>query len=199
MMTAIEFPAANPRLAAAIVDTIEVSDAARACLAPEMSAAAFFNALVRNSLFKDAVSFLAHWLPPREAIWWGCECVWNACRPEPSSLVDAALGAAVAWVLEPTEEHRRAAEIAGRAASLRTPAGAVALAAAWTGGNFSSYDKAPLKPPPGISARTVATAVGFIALDGPANKMPQRDLQLLRIGTEVAQGENRWTAAEAAV
>ena len=197
-MMATDTLAPPPRDAQSIAKVIELSDEASALVQPELSAAAFFNLLVQKELLKDAVAFLAHWLPIREAVWWGCECVWHACRPEPVQVVDAALGSAVAWVIEPNEEHRLAADKAGHAATLRTPAGCVALAAAWTGGSLSPYAKAPVAPPPQLAANTVVAAVELVALKGPAGKSAERYLQLLRIGTEVAHGSNRWTVAEVA-
>lgn len=181
--------------AAAVVTAARLSTAARTLIGGERSAAECFHILVNQGYLKDAVSFLAHWLPPRQAVWWSCECAWHACRPEPDQVAAEALRAAVAWVVEPSEEHRLAAQTAGRRASVRTPAGCTALAAGWSGGSMSPYAKSPVAPPPSLAARTVVSAIELIAVASPPAKVSQRYLQLLRIGTEVAYGGNRWSPA----
>src|SRR5207237_10478430 len=98
---------------------------------------AFFDLLVQHEQFGDAVRFLAHALPKRAAIWWGCLCLWDMCWPEPAEVVEAAVRAAVQWVLDPSEPHRRAAEKAGRAAGFQTAAGCLAMAAFWSRGSMS--------------------------------------------------------------
>jgi hypothetical protein len=74
----------------------------------------YLDALTEQRLYRDALQFVAHLLPPRFAVWWGCLCAWHAARPEPPSVVAEALHAAVRWVLDPSEANRRAAEAPGQ-------------------------------------------------------------------------------------
>src|SRR5690242_6911001 len=111
-----------------------LGDDAKALLAPGLKPPAYLDRLLQKGLVKDALSFVAAWLPAREAVWWGCLCAWHHGRPKPSDKEAAALRAALRWVHEPSEENRRAAKAAGDAVGgPATPAGALALAAAWSG------------------------------------------------------------------
>src|ERR1700691_3061201 len=53
-----------------------------------------------------ALAFLAHLLPRREAVWWGCQCI-AAVAGEAAK--DEAWQLAVRWVRDPAEPARRAA------------------------------------------------------------------------------------------
>ncbi len=57
--------------AAAICQDIDLDEAARGLLAPELAPAAFLRLLVDGALYADAVRFLARALPKREATRWG--------------------------------------------------------------------------------------------------------------------------------
>src|SRR5439155_718263 len=90
----------------------------------------FLTWLAEAQQFRDAIRFLAHAMPQREAVWWGALCHWHALDARADRLPPqqrAALRAAVVWALEPSEANRRAAEAPGRAADLTTAAGCLAM------------------------------------------------------------------------
>src|SRR5271168_1724420 len=101
------------RTAPEICEHYSPSKAVLKLLRPDQTPRDLVEALVQAGEYVAAFSFLAHALPKREAIWWACLAVRHtqgAALP-PKEL--AALGAAVAWVLEPDESRRRAAQAAG--------------------------------------------------------------------------------------
>src|SRR5581483_6117015 len=59
---------------ARICEAAEISEAARALLQPNMTAERYVSLLVERGEFADAVRFLAHSLPKREAVWWAWFC-----------------------------------------------------------------------------------------------------------------------------
>ena len=77
----------------------------------------------------DAIIFLAHLLPRREAVWWAIQCVRAMLG---SSADDAALRAADAWVRAPEDDNRRAALAAFNACNQRAPTTWLAFAAGWS-------------------------------------------------------------------
>src|SRR5262252_8423828 len=79
-------------------------DAARPLLRDGLAPGRFLDVLVAHRQHAAAVDFLAHALPAREAIWWGCLCVQHACGDSLSLTEKSACRAAAQWVLQPTEE-----------------------------------------------------------------------------------------------
>ncbi len=181
-----------PETAAAVCRQYEPSDDARAMLRDDMSPEAFLDALSGAGMYDDALDFTARWLPTREGVWWGCLCAWNVHRPQPPEPIEKALEAAVGWVLEPAEPNRRAAKAAGDGARLSTAAGALAMAAFYSGGSLTEPGQPEAAPPPGLAAATVAAAVRLAVYQGDPAGRVQRQRELLQLGLEVASGQNRW-------
>src|SRR4029079_12459895 len=102
-------------------------------LRPDYSTRRFVEILIEKEYYDDAVRFMAHALPKREAVWWSCQCarqIYGAVlRPRAAH----ALLAAESWATNPTEEHRRAAMPPAEEAGLGTPPGCAAAAAFWSG------------------------------------------------------------------
>ena len=97
----------------------------------------FLDALIAHERFADAIHFLAHAIPKREAVWWGCLCIKLAGGEDLSPKELAALTAAVRWALRPEEEYRAAAKEPAEAAGLGVPAGNLALAVQFSGGSLT--------------------------------------------------------------
>src|ERR1051326_6159110 len=121
---------------AQIFSVSEPGDKAGALLRDGQPPREFLNLLVEKALFPDAVRFLAHALPKREAVWWACLCAGQVFATEAPAKMTAALRAAEQWVEEPSEDHRRAALPAAEVAEFGTPGGCAALAAFWSGGSL---------------------------------------------------------------
>ena len=107
---------------------VTLGEEAKKTLTPEMSANEFIEALVAKQLHPDAVQFIAHYLPKRQAVWWALGCVKQGI-PEMPPEQDAAVKSTERWIAEPTEENRQAAFKAAEEADTSTPAGITALAA----------------------------------------------------------------------
>src|ERR1700733_6954518 len=104
------------------------------------SPAAFLNELLAAKNLSEAVQFFAFALPPREAVWWACQCSREELPdPTPQPLQDA-IEAAETWVRKPTDEHRRAAMSRAQATDLQSPAAWAAVAAFWSGGGLEPED-----------------------------------------------------------
>lgn len=180
------------RLVSTICENVKLSDPARELLDDELEPKTYFELLVKNGLDKDAVLFMARWLPKREAVWWGCLCAWSACRPNPPEEVDAALKATVRWVQDPSEDNRQATRLIGKAAGPQAPAGGIALAAFHNSGSISRPGLPEVLPPPGLTAKMIASAVVLATNQGDPSKIADRRRQFLRLGLEVVSGKNLW-------
>src|ERR1700693_4596004 len=96
----------NAAKAAEVCEHFDLKEEARPFLQPGATPRAFLDALLANRQYQAAISFVAHALPQREAVWWGCLCLRHV-RPAPlPAAEEAACRAAVQWVLEPTEKNR---------------------------------------------------------------------------------------------
>ena len=116
----------------------------------------------------DALIYLAHLLPRREAVWWALQCV--VAIQGPAAEADPATRAAEAWVRAPEEETRRVAlEIAAGSDKARA-ATWLARAAALSGGSRTPPDQEPRPPQPAACAQAANAAIilAIISREGRA-------------------------------
>jgi hypothetical protein len=156
----------------------DVQREARTLLRNGMAPLQFLEALAAKKLYVDGIDFLAHALPPREGIWWGCLCLQHACGNALAPAERSASTAAVRWVMQPTEENRVAAKAPADAVGMSSPAGALAMAA--NGG---------LAPGPFAPSKAVAIAVKLAALKSPPAGIMQTQRSYLQLGVGVAAGK----------
>ena len=97
----------SKRSNASICADAVLSGEATALAEPEdLDLAAVVERLTGQMLHDDAIRYLAHALPKRNAVWWGCLCVWQAYRTGQSPKEKAALQAVITWLQEPDEGRR---------------------------------------------------------------------------------------------
>ena len=171
---------------------------ARAIGQDHLAPAHFLNELLDKKLLRDAVLFLAHALPEREALWWACRTIREQAGPGLERHVASAIFAAERWTSDPSEMHRLAAYPTAEAAGFGTPPGCLAFTV-WSESD-TAPDELPGNPPKGqrtapLVAKTILLAA-VTAEDGELIKDPARMIQrlekFLRIGVEVANGTDRW-------
>jgi hypothetical protein len=135
----------------------------------------------------DAIIFLAHLLPRREAVWWAIQCVRAMLG---SDADDGAFSAADAWVRAPEDDHRRAALAAFNAGNQRAATNWLAFAAGWSGGSVTAPDKDPMPAPPAACAQGVHTAVILAACAGEPLGLVDRLKLCAEAGIRFADGED---------
>jgi hypothetical protein len=133
----------------------------------------FVAALIEKKKHIEAIDFMAHALPAREGLWWGCLCMQHACGDNLSPPERAAATAAVQWIMHPTEENRAAAKQPAETAGAASPAGALAMAASQTGA---------------ASAKAVAMAVKIASTKAEPIKMAATQRSYVDLAIEVAEG-----------
>ena len=161
---------------------------AKNLLRDRMNPHEFASALIENKMGADAIEFMAHALPAREGIWWGCLCMHHALGENLSRPDLAAATAAVQWVMRPTEENRSAARAPADAAPPPSVAGALATAAYHTGGSIAPPGL-PFKPPePFAPAKAIALAVKLASVKAEPTKIPKMQKSYVELAMEVAAG-----------
>jgi hypothetical protein len=187
------FPCVPAATAAEVCQRFRLGRAAATLLREDLTPGQFLDLLAGRQLFEDAIGFLAHALPNREAVWWAVLCIRDDAGSAPPEPVVAALRTAEAWVRDPSDENRRAARGAARAAGLGSPAAMVATAAFLGGGSLGPPGGPEVLPSEYSAARSVANAVSLAALRDPPGKAPERFPSFVARGVEVATGASLWT------
>ena len=139
-----------------------------------------------------ALAFLAHLLPRREAIWWGCQCV-SAISPAR----DPGLQLAQRWVRDPDEALRREALAYSQASDLKRPDTWLARAVGYSGGSLLAPDQPPTAPPPDACAQAVNAAAVLAATAAPARAVLPWIKAFAEAGIRFAQGEEARVVAPA--
>lgn len=164
------------------------SEEAMALLEDGLPPATYLERLIAAELFNDAVTFLAQAMPKREAVWWGCLCAGGSMPRPPSAEEQAALEAAEAWVLKPSEENRRAAMAKAEAAGFELPSSWACAGAFWSGGSLAPPDLPEVPPDDKLTGTAVACAVNVAAHRAPVSRPNDRYRQFLSQGIDIANG-----------
>ena len=163
-----------------------------ALMRPDQKPPEFVSLLMDNKLYPDAVRFLAHALPKREAVWWGWMSARRAAGDHPPPKIKAALEATEKWIAQPNEENRRAAHAAAQVAEFSTAAGCAGLGAFFSGGSMAPPE-APVVPPGDyLTAKAISGAVNFAAMGGPPKEAPEKFKSFVAQGVDVARRIKLW-------
>ncbi|MDE3175761.1 MAG: hypothetical protein KGM15_06580 [Pseudomonadota bacterium] len=130
-----------------------------------------------------ALAFLAHLLPRREAIWWGCQCV-SAASPARAP----GLQLAQRWVRGPDEALRREALAYSQASDLKAPDAWLARAVGYSGGSLLAPDQPATPPAPDACAQAVNAAAVLAAAAQPAPAVLPWIRAFAEAGIRFAQG-----------
>ncbi len=129
----------------------------------------FARALLASRRKIDALSFIAHMLPRREAVWWARQCLAAILG---AAMEDDAARAAEAWVRNPEETTRRVAlDLAARSDPKR-PTTWLARAAGWSGGSVIAPEHTTVPPAPDACAQAAAAAVTLAIVAQPPMTIP---------------------------
>src|SRR5260221_9912957 len=133
MMSSNGLAKVTAKTAAEVCKHFPLGEEAKKLLGDSQTPVQFLNTLMEKQQFPDAVRFLAHALPKREAVWWACLCARQAHGPNPPAPLGPALQAAEKWTSDPSEDNRRAAHTAAEAGAMGSPAGFAPRAAFFSG------------------------------------------------------------------
>src|SRR3989442_581350 len=89
------------KTAAEVCKHFPLGEEAKKLLNDSLPPAQFLDTLIAKQQFPDAVRFLAHALPKREAVWWACQCARAVAGAELPPKIAAALQIAEKWVADP--------------------------------------------------------------------------------------------------
>jgi hypothetical protein len=185
-------PSAINSKTVALATVAELGEEAMALLRPDLHPLDFVALLMEKALFPDAVRFIAHALPKREAVWWGWVCARRAAGENPPPKIKAALDATEKWIAQPSEDNRRLAMAAAEKAELGTAAGCAGLSAFFSGGSLAPPDAPPVPPGEFLAAKAVSGAVIFAAVAKEPERAPERFKSFVAQGVEVTTRVKLW-------
>lgn len=148
----------------------------------------YLQQLIALQLYPDAIRFLAHALPKREAVWWACLCARNGLTEKPPVNEIKAIECAEAWVYKPTEDNRKLTLHAAETTAYKTAASWAAISAFWSGGDISPVPEAIVPPDEKLFAKAVVGAIMLAATQGEASKVSANYQLFLQQGINIASG-----------
>jgi hypothetical protein len=175
------------RPVAEICELFPLSQEARGLLADGQSPADFLDRVCGAEYHIDAIRFLAHALPAREAAWWACLAARGVIADAPPAHLTA-LEAAEAWVYHPDEEHRRAAMAAAAAVENDAPARWAALSAAWSGGSLAPPEAPVVPPGETLPAQAAVGTVLLAAVKTEPARAGEHHRQAIAQAVDIARG-----------
>jgi hypothetical protein len=177
---------------ASICEVAELGEEAMALMLPDQKPPDFVALLVDRKLYPDAVRFLAHGLPKREAVWWGWMSARRSAGENAPPKIKAALEATERWIAQPTEDNRRAAHAAAQIAKFTTAAGCAGLGAFFSGGSLAPPEVPPVPPGEYLTAKAIAGAVNLAAMGGEPREAPEKFKSFIAQGVDVARRIRLW-------
>ena len=153
---------------------------------------AYVRLLIEQDHYPDAIRFLAHALPKREAVWWAWFCARKAAGDEPPPEIAASLDATKVWITEPNDANRRAAMDRAQEADLGTPAGCAGLAAFFCGESLAPPDLDPVPPDEYAAAKAITGSIMMAAVSQEPEKAMERFQAYVEQGMEVARKTKLW-------
>jgi hypothetical protein len=175
------------RLATDLARPLSLTEKAVQLLSPTQTPRQFLDALVSAQMLDDAIRFLAAALPKREAVGWGILCLKDVVNKPLEPAATKALAAAEAWVKDPSEPNRRAAETAAEAAGYGTVTGLIAAAVFWSGGSLTPPNMAPVSPRDDLTGTAVTGAILLASTHSATGPEPAK-FKFLELGSDIASG-----------
>ena len=161
------------------------------CPHEDMSPREFFKTLLLAKQYLCAIDFVAHLMPMRESVWWGCLCLQHASGGAYSDVDKAACRAAVEWIMRPEEEMRAAAREPAETAGLTSVAGMLAMAVYQTGGNIAPPKAPPMSPAPYAWSKAVSRAVKLASTKAEPARIIETQEAFAFLGGRIAE-ERSW-------
>ncbi len=168
-----------------LCERAKVGDEAKALLGKGVSTKEFIAILAEKEKFPDALKLLAHLLPKREAVGWGCLCVKHVLAIQKVRPSDVQI-AAERWVADPSEENRWAAKQIASKEKPRTASGLLAMGAFFAGPSLAPPNQPrPIPPPDKLTSVMVVNAVLMAALQKDPKKAKENYAVFMQKGTNL--------------
>ncbi|MRI33750.1 hypothetical protein EOPP23_12205 [Endozoicomonas sp. OPT23] len=174
-----------------ILDRYQLSPDFKKQILPDTTPIELIKQSYRKKQWQELITFLCHALTASEAICWGYKCLVN------SGLVfnneeEKALARVKLWLDQPSETHRRLAEVAASQTGLESPCGLLAQAVFWSGGNITPVNGPDCPAPAYLHGHAVAGAIYMTCLLANSDQPEPQLKQAIRLGLSIAYGHRTY-------
>jgi hypothetical protein len=152
----------------------------------------YMKALLAHKLRTDAIKFIAAWLPPRDALWFGCLGVWQVDRLSAQPGFKGMGSMVVNYITAPTLEGLSNFGNPKDATRANSPLGLLCQAVIYSGNNLCPYPKKIIKPDASLVGKTVANALILAATKWPGKDRNACLEQFIDMGLDIAEGKHLW-------
>lgn len=192
VVAAIEpFTVVGDRTARDFCDRFDLQTQDKAHLSDDPAPHEFLNRLIQDGQTMDAIRFLAHALPEREAVRWACSCVRRLPSCYENSTAARALAATEAWIQSPESNTHNQVQRLSQSLTYEMPTApcdwAVAAAARSQEGLSTEQQQGP-GTPKHLTAHAVAGAINLAATSDTEQANEHYHL-FLEMGIKIAQGK----------
>lgn len=175
-----------------IIDRFELQKNLPLTPEPEETPANFALRLSDLDEPNHCVTFLAYALEKRAAVWWLTRCI-----EEVECLLDdndrEMLRLAEAWVVEPTDAHRRQAMEHAEMMEMSTPACWAGVGAFWSSGSMAPVDSPTVEPKDNLAGKALSGgAIMASVFHAPENAF-EKQKNFTQLGIDVAAGNLPWS------
>lgn len=170
-----------------IATLAEVSKPALDLCTDGISPTKYVDILENEKLCKDAVLFLAYGLPIQIGIQWGDKCCRELLPADAADKNEPALKAVEAWLKDPSDENRRAANQAAKSDDETTAADVLGMAVFLSGGSITPAGKPETPPPPYLAQKLTANAINMAVLGEKPKEKDARFKQVLQLSRDVVK------------
>jgi hypothetical protein len=177
---------------AQVIEIAELSEPAVALAGPSPVPRDFLQKLIDAKLHRDAIAFMAHGLPRREAVWWAWVTAKRAAGATPLPKIKASLDATERWVAQPSEENSHRARELAEAADFGTPAGLAGLAAYFSGPSLTPPGQTVVPAPPFAASKMIAGAILLASMGEDPEAGMVKLLAAIKQGIEVGAKVKLW-------
>ena len=175
--------------AASICEAADLNEDARALLHPDDRTVDYLKRLLHAKHYMEALTFLAHGLPKREAVWWACAALQRWPGDGLSEPDRQALAVVENWIYDPSQDLCRAAGDIAAEGKFQTPAALVAASVFWAGSSIAPPDCPAVPPREHLTNKAVAHALILVSMREADPSARQEAVELfLAMGVKIAQG-----------
>lgn len=170
-----------------IATVAKVSEPALALCTDGISPTKYVDVLENQKLFKDAVLFLSYGLPIQIGIEWGDKCCRELLPADAAEKNERALKAVEAWLGDPSDANRRAANDAARSDDDNTAGDVLGMAVFLSGGSITPPGKPETPPPAYVAQKLTATAISMAVLGDKPKEKDDRYKQALQMSRDIVK------------
>ncbi|MBS1857938.1 MAG: hypothetical protein JST11_21395 [Acidobacteria bacterium] len=172
-----------------IADAANLSAGAQELLRDDSTPNTYLDALEKQQLFEDAVSFLTHKMTVQNAVRWALECIRELQDPALKDKKNPSMDAAENWLKAPADPARWAANDAAEKSKVTTSAELVARGVFYSGGSVVGPESPPVEPPPYCGQKFIAGGIRVTVVAYEPQKLTERYQRALAIGRQIDAGK----------